>query len=147
MENNLNENEPLPHGIHSSYYHFSQLNGLIVGIGVTLKKFMTLVHVPEEVRDADWPIKDFFERRRYLIRKDGQDELHTVRQRRPEFGLFCTIRQCFIDLVREGILHQGSVSGLAVDWASAKDVFDYIMHKNRNSHYPYYGVKFMQWSS
>jgi aminoglycoside 3-N-acetyltransferase len=147
FENNLNEDEPLPHGVYSSYYRLCERNALIIGVGATLRKYMTLVHVGEDVRDAEWPIKNFFERRQYRIEIDGQEELHTVRQRRSEFGRLCSLRKVFLDLVREGILQRRMIAGFPLDWASAKDVFDYIMHKNRNSHYPYYGVKFMQWSS
>ena len=41
---------------------------------------MTLIHVAEEVRDQDWPIKDFFEEVRYIVRVNGRDEQHVVRQ-------------------------------------------------------------------
>jgi aminoglycoside 3-N-acetyltransferase len=144
LENNLNESEPLPHGVHSGYYRLCRQNALIVGIGASLRKYMTLVHVPEDVRDAEWPIEDFFERRRYLIRIEGRDELHTVRQRRAEFGLFCTLRRVFLDLVREGILHRKMVGDVPIDWAFAQEVFDYIMEKNRKTHYPYDGITFVQ---
>lgn len=145
LENNLNDSEPLPHGIHSGFYRLCQRNGLIIGIGVTLRKYMTLVHVGEDVRDAEWPIKDFFERRRYRIHINGQDELHVVRQRRPKFGMFCTIRRCFFDMAEEGIIHHGALHGLTVDWASAREVYDFMMEKNLHSHYPYDGVKLMRW--
>ena len=144
LENNLNDCEPLPHGIHSGYYRLCRENALIVGVGAPLRKYLTLVHVGEDVRDAEWPIPDFFERRQYLIRVGGREKLYTVRQRRPAFGRFCTIRQVFIDLVREGILHRGTVAGLTVDWALRAQVFDYIMEKNRKSPYPYYGIAFVR---
>jgi aminoglycoside 3-N-acetyltransferase len=144
LENNLNEGEPLPHGVCSGYYRLCRQNGLIVGIGASLQRYMTLIHVPEDFRDAQWPIPNFFERRRYLIRIDGRDELHTVRQRRAEFGRFCVIRQVYIDLAREGILRRRTVAGCVVDWASAPEVFDYIMKKNRQSPYPYFGAAFVK---
>lgn len=142
FRDNLNQNNPLPQGIYSGYYRFSQENGLVISIGVPLQNSMTLIHTPEEVRDQDWPIKDFFEHRRYLVRINGSDELHVVRQRRPEYAMYCIcVRKLFRDLVREGIVHESSVESVRVDWAHSREVFDYLMERNKNSHYPYYAIR------
>ncbi len=141
LHDNLNSREPLPHGIDSGYYRFCRRNGLALSVGAALWHSITIIHVPEEIRDTDWPIKDFFERRRYAIRLESEERIYTVRQRRPEFGLICNCnRKVRRDLLREGILHEGLIGETIVDWASAGDVFDYMMEKNSKSHYPYYGV-------
>ncbi len=141
LRDNLNRDKPLPHGVNSGYYRFSRLNGLVISIGVPLQNSMTLVHCPEEVRDQDWPIKNFFEERKYLIRINGRDELYIVRQRHPKYGTYyCCGRKMFRDLVREGILHETAFGTLRVDWAHSREVFDFIMSRNRNSVYPYYGI-------
>jgi aminoglycoside 3-N-acetyltransferase len=141
LRDNLNHDKPLPQGIYSGYYRFSQKNGLVVSIGVPLQNSMTLIHTPEEIRDMDWPIKDFFEDRQYLVRIGERDELYILRQRRPEYGMYCIcVRKAFRDLVREGIVHETSVGSVRVDWARSGEVFDYFMQRNKNSHYPYYGI-------
>ena len=115
LRDNLNEFKPLPHGIYSGYYRFCQRNGLILSIGVPLGRYMTLIHVAEEVRDEDWPIKDFFEERRYIIRVDGRDQTHVVRQHRLEYPMFCLcMRKLRRDLVREGVLHEAAVGSVRV---------------------------------
>jgi aminoglycoside 3-N-acetyltransferase len=146
LRDNLNPSEPLPHGVDSGYYRFCLRNGLVLGLGVPLWHSLTLIHVPEDIHDANWPIKNFFERRRYSIRIDGQDKFYIVRQRRPEFGLLynCT-RKMHRDLVREGIIHEGKIGGMIVDWAHGREVYDYIMERNKKSHYPYYGVGLTSW--
>jgi aminoglycoside N3'-acetyltransferase len=144
FRDNLNENKPLPQGIYSGYYRFAQKNGLVISIGVPLWSSMTLIHTAEEVRDQDWPIKDFFEDRRYLVRINDVDELYVVRQRRPEYAKYCVCaRKLFRDLVREDVVHQTSVGSVRVDWAHSSEVFDYMMQRNENSCYPYYGVRFI----
>jgi aminoglycoside N3'-acetyltransferase len=144
LRENLNDREPLPHGVDSSYYRFCIENGLIVSVGVPLWHSMTIIHVAEEVREAEWPIPDFFERRHYRIRIGGQDEIRAVRQRKPIFGLLCNCnRKVRRDLLREDILHEGKVGDTIVDWARAKDVFEYMTAKKAGSHYPYYGVAFI----
>jgi aminoglycoside 3-N-acetyltransferase len=144
LRDNLNANEPLPHGVDSSYYRFCMRNGLVISLGVPLWHAITVIHVPEEIRDADWPIKNFFEKRRYLININGINEECIVRQRRPEFGMFfCCNRKVHRDLLREGILHEGKIGGLIVDWSYSRDVYDFFMERNRKSPYPYYGVSLL----
>jgi aminoglycoside 3-N-acetyltransferase len=141
LRDNLNSREPLPHGVDSGYYRFCLRDGLVVGLGVPLWHSLTVIHVPEDVHDGDWPIKNFFEKRRYSIRISGQDEIHIVRQRRLEYGIFYNCnRKVHRDLVKEGILHEGKIGGMIVDWASTREVYDYLMERNRKSPYPYYGV-------
>ncbi len=92
FHDNLNHDKPLPQGIYSGYYRFSQKNGIVISIGVPLQNSMTLIHTPEEVRDQDWPIKDFFEECRYLVRINGQDESYVVRHAVPSTA--CTAFAC-----------------------------------------------------
>jgi len=139
LQNNLNEHKPLPHGVDSGYYRFCQKDGLVISIGVPLGRYLTLIHVAEEVRDQQWPIPDFFVERRYIVRIDGQDQPWTVRQHRSEYGKFSIcMRKLCRDLRAEGILHEGMVGSVRVDWVRAGEVFDYMMSRNKNSSYPYY---------
>jgi aminoglycoside 3-N-acetyltransferase len=141
LHDNLNRMKPLPHGVYSGYYRFSQKNGLVISIGVALADSMTLIHSPEEVRDQEWPIKDFFEERNYLIRIGDKDELYTIRQRRAEYGKYCIcVHKIFRDLAREGILHESMMGNVRIDWIRSKDMFDVFMARNKHSHYPYYGI-------
>jgi hypothetical protein len=55
-------------------------------------------------------------------------------------------RKVHRDLVKEGILHEGKISGMIVDWAHSGEVYDYFMERNKKSHYPYYGVSLTKWS-
>lgn len=144
LHDNLNEHKPLPHGIYSGYYRFCQKNGLVISIGVPLGLYMTLIHTAEDVRDQEWPVPGFFEEKRYLVRVESETKEWTVRQRRIVYGKFCfCIRKFVRDLLREGILHEGVVGSVRVDWARARDVFDFLMHRNRLSPYPYYGTRFV----
>jgi aminoglycoside 3-N-acetyltransferase len=148
FRDNLNRREPLPHGVDSAYYRFCRRNGLVIGVGVPLWHAITIIHVPEEVRDAEWPIRDFFERRRYSVRIGDGDEVFTVRQRRLEFGTLCACnRKVRRDLLREGVLHEGRIGSATVDWARGEEVYDYFMRRNRRSHYPYYGIGLVNWNA
>jgi aminoglycoside 3-N-acetyltransferase len=139
LHDNLNEHKPLPHGIYSGYYRLCQKDGLVISVGVPLGRYLTLVHVGEEVRDQQWPVRDFFEDREYLVRINGEDQRYVVRQHRYEYGAFCLcMRKFHRDLLAEGILHEGHVGSVRVDWLRAREVFDYLMSRNERSPYPYY---------
>ncbi len=139
LRDNLNRSKPLPHGIHSGYYRFCQNGGLVISIGVPLGPYLTLIHVAEEVRDEAWPIKNFFEEKRYLVRVNGCDETHVVRQHRLEYSMFCLcMRKVARDLAGAGILHEATVGTVRVGWADSRRVFEYFMSRNQNSTYPYY---------
>ncbi len=139
LRDHLNDSKPLPHGIHSGYYRFCKKNGLIISIGVPLGRHLTLHHAGEEVRDTQWPVKDFFEEKEYVVVVEGERKTVVVRQTRPEYLMFssCT-RKLQRDLVQAGILHEGRVGSVRVDWARSKEVFDFLMARNLNSPYPFF---------
>lgn len=141
LANNLNDSKPLPHGTQSGYYRFCQRNGLLISIGVPLASCFTLVHAAEEARDERFPVRDFFEERDYIVRHDGQDRPVTIRKTRTEFMMFSLcIRKLRRDLVGAGILHEGRVGTIRVDWAFSGDVFRFISDRNRTTTYPYFGT-------
>ena len=141
LHDNLNESKPLAHGVLSGYYRFCQRNGLLISVGVPLASCFTLVHAAEESRDQQWPVKDFFEERDYIVRQQGIDQTVTIRKTRVEFMMFSLcIRKLRRDLIRAGILHEGRVGTVRVDWARSGEIFQFITQRNRTSTYPYFGT-------
>jgi aminoglycoside 3-N-acetyltransferase len=143
LRDNLNQSKPLPHGVHSAHYRFCQRNGLVVSIGVPLGPNLTLVHVANEIRDQDWPIEDFFEERRYLIRRGDQQQAYVLRQQRAEYPMFCLcLRKATRDLVRAGILRESRVGDLRVDSAHAGEILEFLQARQAHSStYPYYWTR------
>lgn len=138
LRGNLNEDRPLPHGVHSAYYAFCRLGGLVVSLGTSLIKSMTVLHVAEEVRDRDWPVQGFFYERRFRIGAGEAAREWLVRERRPEFVRSLGLGKVRRDLLRAGILHETEVAGLRVDWARADQVLEFISRRNQGSTYPYF---------
>ena len=144
LRDNLNERKPSPHGADSGYYRICQSNGLVVSVGVPLREYITIGHVVEEVR-SDWPIKDFFAERRYRVVQDGMAKGWTIRLRRDEFAKFCYCRKKVgRDLVAGNVIHEGLVGTVRVDWAFARDVYDFFWRKTEKWPYPYYGLWMMR---
>ncbi len=140
LRDNLNERKPSPHGVDSGYYRICQHNGLMVSIGVPLRECFTLAHVVEEVR-TDWPVGDFFTERRYQVVQGGIAREWTVRLVRDEYDKLCHCRRKMArDMIAEGVLHEGSVGSVRVDWARAGEVYDFFWNKTEKRPYPYYGL-------
>ena len=141
LRDHLGDFKPLPHGDNSGYYRFCQRNGLLISVGIPLASCFTLVHAAEEARDENWSVRDFFEDRNYVLRYRGEEKKVTIRKTRTEFMMFSLcIRKLRRDLVRAGILHEGSVGSVRVDWAQSGEIFDFISLRNRSTTYPYFGT-------
>jgi aminoglycoside 3-N-acetyltransferase len=138
LSDNLNSKRPLPHGIHSGYYRLCLAGGTVLSIGIPLIKCCTLIHVAEDVRDSEWPAKDFFRERRFRVRVGTDEQQWVVRERRPLFARSYCDGQLHRDLLREGILKEGYAGTVRVDYANARSIFEYLMRRNAGCTYPYY---------
>jgi aminoglycoside N3'-acetyltransferase len=144
LTGNLHDGKPSPHGITSGYYRICQREGLVVSIGVSLRECLTMAHVVEEV-SPEWPIEDFFEERICKVVQEGIPKEWVVRLRREEYGRFCYCRKKMgRDLVTEGVIHEGCVGTLRVDWAKAKEVYEFFQRKTAKQPYPYFGMWMMR---
>jgi aminoglycoside N3'-acetyltransferase len=140
LRDNLNEREPLPHGIDSGYYRICQRNGLVVSIGVPLRDCLTIAHVVQEVR-TDWPLRDLFIKRRFRVVEGEIAKEWTIRLPREDYDKFCHChKKMGRDLVADGVIHEGSVGTLRVDWARAGEVYEFLWRKTAKHPYPYYGL-------
>jgi hypothetical protein len=59
--------------------------------------------------------------------------------RRSEYAEFCYCRRKMArDLIHEGVIHEGRVGTVRVDWARGAEVFEFFVGKTRRGSYPYY---------
>ncbi len=140
LRGNLHGGKPSAHGADSGYYRICQHKGFVVSIGVPLRECLTLAHVVEEVR-PDWPIRDFFTERRFcVVQADGTREW-TIRLRHEKYARFCYCRRKMgRDLINEGVIHEGRVGTVYVDWAKADEIFEFFQRHTTRWPYPYYGI-------
>ncbi|MDH3217019.1 MAG: AAC(3) family N-acetyltransferase [Candidatus Krumholzibacteria bacterium] len=138
LRHNLDAEWPLPHGTGSSYRRFCEIGGVVVAIGVPLIKCMTVIHVAEEVRDTEWPVADFFYKRRFVLRQELDERECMVRERRPEYVRSLGLNTLRRHLLREGIMHETLLGEVEVQWAMAADVFNFISHRAEGNTYPYF---------
>ena len=146
LADNLNDQQPLPHGEYSSYYRLCVEGATVISLGLPLIRALTVVHVAEEVQDASWPVRDFFSSRRFeLIDRQRRRRLITVRERRPEFVRGLALGQLRRDLLREGLLREHTADGVRIDVADARGILDYMTERQRTSTYPYHWPALSAW--
>nr|MDJ0786637.1 hypothetical protein [Myxococcota bacterium] len=92
---------------------------------------------PEEVRDQDWPVPDFFLRRRFrLTDAEGSREV-VVRERRPEFVRALSMGRLCRDVRERGILRESEIGGIPAGVIDARAMWEMMVERQRTSTYPY----------
>jgi aminoglycoside 3-N-acetyltransferase len=138
LKGNLNDDLPLPHGRHSGYFRFCAGGGTVVGIGLPLYRYATVLHCAEECADADWPVKNFFRVRHFIVESQGgQRRQVSVRERRPEYVRSLALGRLRADALRAGVLREQTVKGLRLDALDAKGFFEMMLDKQRHGPYPF----------
>ena len=125
-----------PHGEGSPHHLLCLENALVIGVGLELHRYLTLMHVAEDLRFEENRRANFYRPRDFLVKLDGFIPVR-VWERRPEFArVFC--REKFHrDALREGILHE-SADANHVDWIRAGSLLDFMTTHPSGPSYPYY---------
>lgn len=140
FEGNLDGESPLACGVQSSWKRCVDNDALIVGLGTDLTHSLTAIHVAEDVKDQNWPIKNWYIEKKFKITVGDSTELKVLRERSPHWGaLHFAERTLCRDLMSEGILRSIEIDGVLVEVLKAKELIDYLNKRNHKG-YPYYGI-------
>jgi aminoglycoside N3'-acetyltransferase len=131
----------LPHGKNSPYKRFCDAGGVIVGINVSFINALTIVHVAEELRDADWTVDGFFYDRIFNIVEEGTNVEIIVRERHPKWVRSISLNALRSDLLNEGLIVERYLCGVQVGSANGTKVVDYMLTRNASSTYPYFFLR------
>jgi aminoglycoside 3-N-acetyltransferase len=136
MEHNLDEPEPTPCGRGSSWEYCYRRNAAVVALGIDLVHSLTMIHVAEDTRDAWWPVRDWYRRRRFRI-TDGEFELETtIREREHGWSQFIPQRAISRDFYRNAIADTRTVDTLEVHSCRSGSLIEYVI-RHPNATYPY----------
>jgi aminoglycoside 3-N-acetyltransferase len=140
MEGNLVGDSPLACGVNSSWNRCVEHDALIVGLGTDLTHSLTMIHVAEDVKDAQWPVSDWYVEKHFVIRDGDVEEARVLRERAPRWGaLHFGERTLCKDLLAAGLLKSTVIDGIVVEVLSAKALMDFLNVRNRAG-YPYFWV-------
>ncbi len=137
MINNLEGSFPTPHGPNSSWKYCLDNNAYVVGLGVEMPHFLTLIHVNEEC-DPNWPIRDWYRKRKFLVKDNDFETYVEIFERKPIWGtLYFAERKLRRDLIKNGILNISVVNGLEISIIESQRLISFLRTHKRKG-YPYY---------
>jgi len=141
MEKNLDGDFPTPCGKNSSWKFCLDNDAFIIGLGIDLTHSLTMIHVAEDCKEDDWPIKNWYRERIFKIIDKDYEEIKKVKERFPAWGaLHFAERTLCLDLIKSGLLRSEVIEGVLVETIKARDLIDFLNSKNGNG-YPYFWVK------
>lgn len=134
MSDNLNGNSP--HDEHSAWKYCADHDAVILGLGIDLAHYLTMIHVAEEAYPG-WPIKDWFRKRNFII-KDGDFQVEkTVLERRPKWGMLHLADKLYTkDFKENGILHEETIESTLVGTIKSSKLIQYL-NGRKTEGYPY----------
>lgn len=138
MKHNIDEDDSLPCGKNSSWSKCADLDSLIVGIGIDLTHSLTMIHVAEDAYVGEWPLKNWYRKRNFIIKNNNTEVTRTFKERRPKWGaLHFAERTLCRDLLKQGVLHSTVIHGVTVEYIRSKDLLAYLDSRNAKG-YPYF---------
>ncbi len=135
MAHNIDGELPTAHGPNSSWAYCAKHNAWNIGIGVDIKEYLTVFHVAQEV--DDWPVKDWYFERDFIIKKGKKETPLRIRERRHLWTKYIAETNFYNDLVNSGVLKTAIIEGIPIYMTKSKDLFNFIDNQ-KNPTYPYF---------
>ena len=141
IKDELLDKFPTPNGINSPWKYCTDRNALVISLGIDLTHSLTILHTPEDVMNENWPVKDWYRKRKFKITNKDFVLTKTFKERKPDWGkLHFGERTLAKDLLAESIMNSVSIDGVLVESLRSKDLFNYLNSRN-HSGYPYFWIK------
>lgn len=138
MEHNIEGELPTAHGPNSAWAYCANHDAWNIGIGVDIKDYLTIFHVSQEV--PDWPVKDWYFERDFIVKKSKRETPLRIRERRHIWTKYLAESNFYNDLIKAGILRTAIIDGVPVYMCRSKALFDFI-REQKNPSYPYFVPK------
>lgn len=143
------ENQPMkdgmtPCGQDSLWARCFELDAKILMIDVDIAHSLTMIHVVEDLFENNWPIKDWYRDREFLIFDGTANPIHLkMRERHPKWALYYCEKRFNKDLLSNEIFVQTKTpNGLELSLGDSSRLVAFLRSK-RPSTYPYYIPKFV----
>lgn len=134
MADNINGRSP--HDEHSAWKFCADHGAIILGLGIDLAHYLTMIHVAEEAYPG-WPIKDWFRERNFII-KDGDFYMQKkVLERHPKWGMLHLADKLYTkDFKENGILIENTIESTRIGVIEAPKLIQYL-NSRKSEGYPY----------
>lgn len=135
MEHNIEGTLPSAHGPNSAWAYCAEHDAWNIGIGVDIKDYLTIFHVTQE--REDWPVKDWYFERDFIIKKSKKETPLRIRERKHCWTKYMAETNFYNDLQKAGVLHSAVVDGIPIYMTRTSELFDFIK-RQKNPSYPYF---------
>jgi aminoglycoside N3'-acetyltransferase len=140
MKHNLDGELPSAHGVNSSWKFCVDHNAIVIGLGVDLIHYLTIMHVAEEAYE-NWPVKNWYRKRKFTIIDGDYRTQKTVLEREPKWGMLHLAEKKFgNDLIKRRILKNNIIENTQVGIVNSKELINFLNSK-KDKAYPYYLTK------
>ncbi len=142
VAHNLDGKYPSAHGPNSAWKYCYDHNAYVVGLGVDLAHYNTIIHTNEEAFN-NWPYRDdeWYRLRKFKIVDENMNETDViVRERKPEWGMVRFAELCMNrDIDKRGIIKRKNFANdVLVCVERAKDVVDFLQDMTKKNKVYYY---------
>jgi len=147
VEKNIEGDKLTPHGSNSAWKYCLDNNAIVIGLGVDMPHFLTITHVNEECSE-NWPIKDWYRKRKFEIIDGNFKTWKEVLERKPIWGtIFLAENKYRKDLIKNDILKVENIEGLDISIIESNRLIKFLQNHPKKG-YPYYvGSKFLSKNS
>lgn len=142
INDNIDGVEEAPNGEHSSWKHCLDNDAIIVCLGCDATHSLTMIHTNEDAF-GDWPVKNWYRKRKFKIIDGEFSKDIIVKERRPIWGCVHYLERNFRkDLIKSGILKVSIIDGVEISVIYSKELMTFL-RRRKNKAYPYYISKKM----
>ena len=128
------EHSSKAHDEHSPWDFCRSNNAIIAFLGVKSRNSTTLIHVAEDNKLMNWPIKDWWEERIVLINDEKGVRRKKIEIRKPEYSIRNLSYSRTKYLVRKKLLKEWSCKGVSFGYIEdSKKLIDEISRQARSS--------------
>lgn len=138
MEHNIDGELPSAHGPQSAWAYCAEHDAWNIGIGVDIKDYLTIFHVSQET--PDWPVKDWYFERDFIIKKSKRETPLRIRERKHIWTKYFAEANFYRDLQVAGVLKTAVIEGVPIHMCRSKALFEFI-NSQKNPSYPYFVPK------
>jgi len=131
------DEESLACGYGSVLANSLKYNSKILFLGVDEVHSMTMIHVAEDLYPADWPVENWYWKRKFEIVDGDFHRVMELRERNPKWALFYAERRFSSDLLSSGVLKRLDLEGFNMSICESNLLVGFLRSKN-NKAYPYF---------
>ena len=136
MKSNIDGLKPTAHGPNSAWAFCAKQNAWNVGIGVSIKDYLTMFHITQETNE--WPVKDedwYFDRN-FIIREGRRLTPITITERKHKWTKYLAESNFYNDLHKASVIKSAIIDGVEVHVCRSQDLLNFIANQ-KNPTYPY----------